>query len=428
MQFAVVRAEPGEEHPLNGFEEFVNSEPVVLTDNVFWYSATGHQPADAFFIHGLFFSPNFARQRENVAVQFSDAADPGPTTFTAIDPASAGPLPPGFSVFENMAVDITTEGTTGSGPILAAFGVPALDDPEVFSRLRVFHQEGGLLVDRTILEPDTPASSFGVRTLYARVDSLSPFVVALFSEQTVNRPPVARCRNVEVPAGSSCSAELSPGDVDAGSLDPDGDSLSLTLSPRGPFELGSHNLTLTAADPSGASSSCGAVVAVLDQTPPILAGSLRSDGQAVRVDIEVADRCDASPAVLAVMSAPDASGFRVVFKSEQRTERIDIRVDERKVVLRGPNQARLRAKLAEMIELHGARVSDRQMLKLRPTRKNRFRFDFVNGELVRMKAPELVLQVVATDDSGNRATASARPRIPRERRDDDDDDDDDADE
>jgi hypothetical protein len=82
-------------------------------------------------------------------------------------------------VFQDPAVDGQVEGTTGTGEMIVAFGMPAVDDPGLFSRLRVFHNEGGVLVDRTILDPDTPASSAEARTLYARVPSLGTFVIAV---------------------------------------------------------------------------------------------------------------------------------------------------------------------------------------------------------------------------------------------------------
>jgi HYR domain len=99
--------------------------------------------------------------------------------------------------------------------------------------------------------------------------SLISFVVALASDQPPsNRPPVARCKDVQVIAGTSCSASPTATDVDAGSSDPDGDPITLALSPAGPVGLGSHAVNLTATDPNGSSSSCQAVVTVVDQTPP----------------------------------------------------------------------------------------------------------------------------------------------------------------
>lgn len=86
-----------------------------------------------------------------------------------------------------------------------------------------------------------------------------------------NQPPVARARNVTVPAGSNCQASVTAQQVNDGSSDPDGgDAITLTLSPSGPFAIGTHNVTLTATDLSGFSSSATAVVTVVDNTPPVI--------------------------------------------------------------------------------------------------------------------------------------------------------------
>jgi hypothetical protein len=66
-----------------------------------------------------------------------------------------------------------------SGPHIISFKVPDATDPSTFARLRILHSEEGTLVDRTILSPDSPSPNFGTKTISARVDSLSPFVIAL---------------------------------------------------------------------------------------------------------------------------------------------------------------------------------------------------------------------------------------------------------
>ncbi|QAT88059.1 hyalin repeat-containing protein [Corallococcus coralloides] len=82
----------------------------------------------------------------------------------------------------------------------------------------------------------------------------------------VNRPPVARCRSVTVPAGGACSG---CGSVDDGSYDPDpGDAVSCVQTPACPYPLGSHRATLTCTDSAGLSASCEATVTVRDETPP----------------------------------------------------------------------------------------------------------------------------------------------------------------
>lgn len=77
-----------------------------------------------------------------------------------------------------------------------------------------------------------------------------------------NHPPIARCQDVAVEAGGSCTVAVPSGSVNNGSSDPDGDPIVCVLAPPGPFGVGSTAVTLTCTDPDGASSSCSAFVRV----------------------------------------------------------------------------------------------------------------------------------------------------------------------
>lgn len=121
---------------------------------------------------------NIAVAFSNVNLTFANVLQAGNTVATPIDPASAGALPQGYSLTSNStAFDIRTSATY-SGSIIVGFTLPTSIDAQTFASLRVLHNEGGVLVDRTILAPDSPAANFNTRTLYARVSSLSPFVIA----------------------------------------------------------------------------------------------------------------------------------------------------------------------------------------------------------------------------------------------------------
>jgi hypothetical protein len=82
----------------------------------------------------------------------------------------------------------------------------------------------------------------------------------------VNLPPVAQCQDT-----TSCDGNVSASDVDAGSFDPEGGALSLSLSPPGPFPFGSTQVTLTVTDPGGASETCNAIVTVSDNDELVFA-------------------------------------------------------------------------------------------------------------------------------------------------------------
>jgi hypothetical protein len=121
-----------------------------------------------------------------------------------------------------------------------------------------------------------------------------------------NTTPEARCRNLTVSAGPSCTAGAS---IDNASFDPDGaDSITLAQSPAGPYALGATSVTLTVTDNHGAASSCTGTVTVIDATPPAIScpaaittgGNQVSNGAVVPFTVSATDSCDTSVGVAAV--------------------------------------------------------------------------------------------------------------------------------
>ena len=86
----------------------------------------------------------------------------------------------------------------------------------------------------------------------------------------VNQSPLAQCQDVTQFTGELCQGTVSPGEIDNGSSDPDGDAITFSLDPAGPFILGDTPVTLTVTDEQEAFDSCTATVTILDQTPPSL--------------------------------------------------------------------------------------------------------------------------------------------------------------
>jgi hypothetical protein len=180
LAFAVVREHVGEEDPDDYLNLWSNLEPLRLTEAipnqiVFYYSATGHQAQDTFFGHGGFFNPaypNVQATSGDVSVTYSNLYEEGALSATPIDPASAGTLPGGYLPYNNLAYEVTTEAEV-SGPHTVTFHVPSVTDPALLASLKVFHGEKGALVDRTF------GSDFAAKTISAKVNSFSPFVIAV---------------------------------------------------------------------------------------------------------------------------------------------------------------------------------------------------------------------------------------------------------
>ena len=117
-----------------------------------------------------------------------------------------------------------------------------------------------------------------------------------------NQAPEAKGRNVTASAGSNCAANAS---VDDGSSDPDGDPITMSQSPPGPYPLGQTSVTLTVTDNKGASSRWNGTVTVADATPPQVACSVNRttlwppDHRLIDVGFSYAatENCDPNPAI-----------------------------------------------------------------------------------------------------------------------------------
>ena len=115
---------------------------------------------------------NVAVQLGLVSVTFSGVTQAGTTSQYAINPASTGPAPSGFTFGPGLpAYEIFTNAVY-IPPVTVCFQVPAVTSASAFAALRLFHYENGALLDRTSLR------DFATRSICAEVTSLSPFVVA----------------------------------------------------------------------------------------------------------------------------------------------------------------------------------------------------------------------------------------------------------
>ncbi|MFC1636089.1 LamG-like jellyroll fold domain-containing protein [Planctomycetota bacterium] len=137
----------------------------------------------------------------------------------------------------------------------------------------------------------------GANTMRGKIDEVRIYNQALTADEVselINSPPVALCQVVEVEAGPGCVADAS---IDNGSYDPDGDTITITQDPPGPYPLGETEVTLTVTDESGASDTCTATVTVEDTISPIIIAAVVEPqiveiGQTVNYDAVVGDECD----------------------------------------------------------------------------------------------------------------------------------------
>jgi len=79
--------------------------------------------------------------------------------------------------------------------------------------------------------------------------------------------PIAQCRNITILIDESCTYSIEPSDIDDGSSDACGVSLSIDINSFDCDDVGQHAVELTVTDPSGNFSQCTATVNV-ELAPP----------------------------------------------------------------------------------------------------------------------------------------------------------------
>ncbi|MDA7633449.1 DUF5011 domain-containing protein, partial [bacterium] len=131
----------------------------------------------------------------------------------------------------------------------------------------------------------------------------------------LNEAPIAACQDLIIAADAvNCSVSVLAANLDGGSTDPDGDLLTLSISPTGPFGVGVHLVNLTVTDPSGLSDSCVATVTVNDTTAPAI--TLNGNGAVslecaidsyTELGASVSDACDPNVTVVIGGDVVDAS-------------------------------------------------------------------------------------------------------------------------
>jgi WD40 repeat protein len=108
---------------------------------------------------------------DEATITFANVTSDGITTFAPIIPTQ-GQLPQGFALCPTCpAYDIVTTAAF-TPPVTVCLKIPSVTNTATFAALRLFHDEGGALIDRT------SGADFATRTVCAAVTSLSPFILA----------------------------------------------------------------------------------------------------------------------------------------------------------------------------------------------------------------------------------------------------------
>jgi len=128
-----------------------------------------------------------------------------------------------------------------------------------------------------------------------------------------NHPPIAKARNVTVPANNMC---VGFANIDDGSSDPDGDPLTFAQAPPNPYPLGATTVLLTVTDPKGAMSQASGIVTVVDLSGPSISDPVASPSSLwppnhkmvpVTLDFAQSDNCPGTVSCVLTVSSNEAS-------------------------------------------------------------------------------------------------------------------------
>ena len=127
-----------------------------------------------------------------------------------------------------------------------------------------------------------------------------------------NTSPVAVCQDLTVSADSNCEGIVTAEAIDDSSYDPDGDPITLSVDPAGPYPLGDTIVTLTVSD-GELSATCEATITVVDTTDPVIDSLdglplLQVVGSEVQFAANFHDTCGD---VTAIWDFPGADSFDV---------------------------------------------------------------------------------------------------------------------
>ncbi|MEO0628264.1 MAG: HYR domain-containing protein, partial [Bacteroidota bacterium] len=120
--------------------------------------------------------------------------------------------------------------------------------------------EGAHIITYTFTDPTTDC----VSTTTAEVEVFGTL------HPNCNEAPNANCQSIEIDLTDEdpCIGDFVAEDFDNGSSDPDGDILTFSISPGGPFSPGETRVLFIASD-GGLSDTCVTSVIATDNTPPV---------------------------------------------------------------------------------------------------------------------------------------------------------------
>jgi len=194
-------------------------------------------------------------------------ANPGDTLDYTIIAANDGPNDvTGATVADAFPADLTCTWTCtpAGGASCAAGGAGDINDT-------VDLPVGDSVTYAAACDVDSGASgsidNTATITAPAGINDTDPANNSSTDSTALNQAPVAQCQDIEATADGSCQAAAS---IDDGSFDPEGEAITLSQDPPGPYGLGDTLVELTVTDELGLTDTCQGTVTVVDASAPVI--------------------------------------------------------------------------------------------------------------------------------------------------------------
>jgi hypothetical protein len=114
----------------------------------------------------------------------------------------------------------------------------------------------------------SPAKEVNYSVKYT--DAANCVATASVTVDVCGTPPIARCKELRVELQDGCEVIKTADDFNAGSESLSGLPLTFSISPAGPYSVGTTNVLFTVTDSNGATSTCNGSITVIDRIAPVI--------------------------------------------------------------------------------------------------------------------------------------------------------------
>jgi VCBS repeat-containing protein len=185
------------------------------------------------------------------------------------DPPTAGNN--AYSVNEDQTLSVSAPGVLGNDNDPDGNPITAVKDTNPANGTLTLNANGSFTYKPNANYNGSDSFTYHARDSHGANSNIATVSITI---NPVNDPPVAVGADITLELDATGYVHLNAGDVDGGSYDPDGDTVTLALSQEDftCAHRGSNTVTLIVSDPDGATDTYDITVTVLDVTPPSISG------------------------------------------------------------------------------------------------------------------------------------------------------------